>query len=75
VSEILSQMYTHYYVKCPLFLSVLMKLEFSRWIFVKHPNIKFHEISFQWEAELFHVDRRTDMTKLIIAFSQFCKRA
>jgi len=26
-------------------------------------------------AELFHTDRRTDMTKLIVAFSQFCERA
>jgi len=25
-------------------------------------------------AELFHADRRTDMTKLIVAFSQFCER-
>ena len=27
------------------------------------------------EAELLHADRRTDMTKLIVAFSQFCERA
>jgi len=26
-------------------------------------------------TELFHVDRRTDMTKLIFRLSQFCQRA
>jgi len=31
------------HVKCPLFLSGLMKLEFSRKIFEKYSNIKFHE--------------------------------
>jgi len=26
------------------------------------------------EAELFHADRRTDMTKLIVALRKFCER-
>ena len=26
-------------------------------------------------AELFHADRRTDVTKLIVAFRNFCERA
>jgi hypothetical protein len=51
-----------------------MKLEFSRKIFEKYSNIKFHE-NRPVEAELFHADRRTDrqigMVKLIVAFRNF----
>ena len=48
-----------------------MKLEFSREIFGKRAQIssfiKIHLVG----AELFHADRRTDMTKLIVAFHNF----
>ena len=44
-----------------------MKFEFSRQVFEKVSNIKFHQIH-PVGAELFHADRRTDMTKLIVAF-------
>jgi len=45
-----------------------MKLEFPRQIFGKNSQISdFMKIP-PVEAELFHADRRTDMTKLIIAF-------
>jgi len=35
-------------VKCPLFLPFLIKLDFSRQIFVKKSNIKFHENLSSW---------------------------
>ena len=54
-----------------------MKLEFSRHIFEKCSNIKYHEnpssgsrvVKSPWK------DGRTDMTKLIIPFSQLCDGA
>ena len=36
----------------------------------KYWNVKFHEITSS-VAELFHADRRTDMTKLVVAFPNF----
>jgi len=45
---------------------ILMKLEFSRQIFMT---------ILQVGAELFHLDRRTEMTKLIIKFRKFCESA
>jgi hypothetical protein len=68
---------------------ILVKLEFSRQIFEKSSNIKFHENSLM-KAELFHADgergreRQTDrQTDRQIGrheqaknrFSQFCERA
>ena len=47
-----------------------MKLEFCLQIFEKSSNIKFHEI-YSVGAELLHVDGRTNMTKLIVAFRNF----
>jgi hypothetical protein len=59
-----------------------MTLEFSRQIFEKYSNIKFHKIR-PMKAELFHADRwkdgrtdrptdgQTDMTKLVVAFRKF----
>jgi len=47
-----------------------MKLEFSRQFFEKYsiPNfIKIRPVG----AELFHADRRTEMTKLIVSFRNF----
>jgi hypothetical protein len=44
-----------------------MKIVFSRQIFEKSSNIKFHENPF----ELFHADGRTDMRKLIVALRDF----
>jgi len=46
-------------------------LNFSRQIFEKFPNIKLYENVFRLKAELFHADRRTDMTKLIVSFRNF----
>ena len=48
---------------------MLMKLKFSRQILEKSSNIKLIKI----HAELFHVDGRTGMTKLIVAFRNFEK--
>ena len=41
---------------------ILMRPEFSRQIFMKIRPVR---------AELFHTDRRTEMTKLIVAFRNF----
>jgi hypothetical protein len=46
---------------------ILMKLEFFRQIFEKYSNIKFHEDPSSG------TDRRTDVTKLIVAFRNFAK--
>jgi len=51
-----------------------MKIELCQQIFEKYSNIKFHE-KLSRGAELLHAtgrtDRRTDMTKLIIACRKF----
>jgi hypothetical protein len=47
-----------------------MKLEFSRHIFEKSSFFKFHEHP-PLRAELFHAERRTDMTKPIVVFRNF----
>ena len=44
-----------------------MKLEFAGQIFEKFSDIKFHRVG----AELFYADRRTDVTKLIVALRNF----
>ena len=46
-----------------------MKLEFSRQIFEKYPDIKFYENPFSGSRVL--TCGRTDMTKLIVAFLNF----
>jgi hypothetical protein len=58
---------------------VLMKLEFSRRIFEKYSNMKFHENPFRWSRVVQcgrtdgRTDRQTDLTKLTISFSNFAK--
>jgi len=52
---------------------LLIKLEFLRQIFEKFQNVTLYENVFSWKAELFHADRRTDMTKLIVAFRNFAQ--
>ena len=66
------------HVQYPLFLSDLMKFEFSRQILKKkHSNINFHEIPASGRCVVpcgqtgRHTDGRTDLTKLIIAFRNF----
>jgi hypothetical protein len=46
-----------------------MELEFSRLIFVTHPNIKFHENPFSGSRVV--PCGQTDMTKLTVAFCNF----
>jgi hypothetical protein len=58
-------MYSTVY-SCP----ILMKPAFYRQIFEWHSDIKFLENP-PVGAELFYVDRRTDMTMLIVAFRNF----
>ena len=56
-----------------------MKLEFSRQSFEKYTNIKFHEYPSNGSRVApcgqtdRQADRRTDMTKLIVAFRNFAK--
>ena len=56
------------------FCPILKTLEFSRQIFEKVSNIKFHQI-LPVGAQLFHTDRqmdkRTDITTLRVAFRNF----
>jgi hypothetical protein len=47
-----------------------MELEFTRNIFEKYSTIKFRKNTFSG-AELFHADRRTDVTNLVFAFHSF----
>jgi hypothetical protein len=54
----------------PYCCHIEIKHEFSGQIFEKYSNIKLMEISLV-RAELFHVDGRTDMRKLIVAFRSF----
>jgi hypothetical protein len=62
-------MYTGVCVKYSLFLSDLMKLEFSRHMFRKYTNMKFHENA---SGGTRHVSGgQTDRTKLIVAFQNF----
>ena len=49
-----------------------MKLEFSGQVFKKTQISIFIKIR-SVGAELFHADRQTDMTKLIVAFRNFAK--
>ena len=55
----------------------LMKLEFSRQILEKYSNIKFHENPSSesrvvpYERIDRHIDRQTDMTKLIVFFQSW----
>jgi len=53
---------------------VLMDLQFSRQISERKSDIKYLKI-LSVRAELFHAERRADMTKLIFAYSQFLLNA
>jgi hypothetical protein len=62
---------------CPHYsCQMLIKLEFSRQIFEKHPNIKFYENSSNG-SRFFSMRKdgrtggQTDSTKLIVAFRSF----
>jgi hypothetical protein len=58
-------------VKYPLFLSDLNETKFSRRIFEKYSNIKFHENPYSGSRVV--QCGQTDMTKLIVAFRNFSK--
>ena len=58
---------------CASGCQILMKLEFSRQILKKYPNFKFHKNPSNG-SRVFpcgRTDRRTDMTKPIVAFRNF----
>ena len=66
-------MYLRLHVKCPLFLSDIKEsLSFSEY-FQKIIECQIPWKSVQWEQSWAH--RRTDMTKLIVAFRNFAKSA
>jgi hypothetical protein len=56
---------------CP----ILMKIEFSRNIFEKYINIKFHENPSSWSRVVpcGRTNGQTDITKLTVAFRSFAK--
>jgi hypothetical protein len=58
------------HAKCRNSYHILMKREFSRYIFEQGSNIKFMKIH-PVGADLFHADRQTDMTELIVAYRNF----
>ena len=80
MSKIWSKMYIGLYEKYPLYLTVLMKTELSRQIFENIKISNFVKIRLVG-AELVYADgstdgrteRRTDMTKLTVAFRNFVK--
>jgi hypothetical protein len=62
-------MHRSLHVKYPLFLYILIKLEFSGHSFEKYVNIKFYENPSIGSRIV--ACGRTDMTKLIVAFRNF----
>jgi len=57
-------------------LLLLIKLEFSRHISEIHSDIKYCYIPYSGRRVCYmRTDRQTHMTKLTVAFSQFCGRA
>jgi hypothetical protein len=64
-------MYLRLHVKFPLFLSDVIKLGFSRKIFERKVQISSFIKIRPLGAGLFHEERRTDMTKLIVALRNF----
>ena len=63
-------MYIGSHVKCRYSCQILKKLDFCRQI-LENPQISYLVKIRPVGAELFHADRRTDMTKLIVAFRYF----
>ena len=59
--------------KVPLFFQMLMKLEFSRQIFEKCSDIKFHENPSSWRWAIPHGRTDRNITKLSCRFPQFCE--
>jgi len=51
------------------YFPILMKLEFSRQVFEKYSNIKFHENPFSGSRVV--LCGQTDMKKLVVAFRNF----
>jgi hypothetical protein len=68
--------YISLHVKCPFFLSDLMKLEFPRQIFEKYANTKFHTNPSSWSQVIpcgrTHTHPHDEANS---RFSQFCERA
>jgi len=64
-------MYIGVHVKYRYSCQILMKLEFSHERFSKNPRISNSVNMRPAVAEFSHADRRTDMTKLIVAFRTF----
>jgi hypothetical protein len=62
-------MYIGLHVKFPLLLSDFNEIEFSRQVFEKYSNIKFHKLPYSGSRVV--PCGRTDMTKLIVALRNF----
>ena len=73
---ILRRIYIGLHVKYPLFLSRFNEPWTFSVNFRKIPKNQISWKSVQWEPSCsMRTDRQTDMTKLIVAFRQFCERA
>jgi hypothetical protein len=73
-SKILSQICIRLYVKYSLLLSELIQLEFNWQFFFLNIEILNLLKTLLLGDELFHVERRTDVTKLIVAFRSFTNK-
>jgi hypothetical protein len=74
MSEVWSKIYIGVHVNYPLFLPDFNEILIFSTTFSKNTQIStFMKIRLVG-AELFHADRRTDMTKLIFAFRNFSYR-
>jgi hypothetical protein len=71
MSEIRSKMYIGLHVKCLYSCPILMTFDFLGGRFSKNPQISNFMKIRPVEAELFHADGRTDMTKPIVAFRNY----
>jgi len=71
MSETWSKMHSGLHVKYPLFLPDFNETWIFSTVFSKNPQIWNFMKTRLVGATLFHADRRTDMTKLIVAFHNF----
>ena len=74
MSEVLLQLDIGFYLKYPSLLSCLNEFRISSTDFRKKKTREPNFIKIRpMRDELFHAGRRTDMTKLIVAFRNFVK--
>ena len=65
-----NERYLDFHAQCPIFFPIFSKFGFFRQILIKTPNKKFHGNPPK-VATLMHVDRWTDMTKIIVSLRDY----